>query len=96
MHYNMLIKISTCTSPTVANFSIRYVQPAVRPGITYSQRAWPASDCECDVRQFVAGNLTSVERSLPHPQSGEERTLRVWGMSDRCDPISVHEWNESM
>lgn len=33
--------------------------------------------------QFVAGNLASVERRLPHPDGGEERVMRVWGTPDR-------------
>ena len=33
--------------------------------------------------QFVAGNLTSVERRVPHPDGGEERMLRAWGTPDR-------------
>ena len=36
--------------------------------------------------QFVAGNLTSVERSLPHPGAGAARPLRVWGTPNRCAP----------
>jgi len=36
--------------------------------------------------QFVAGNLTSVERSLPHPGAGVARPLRVWGTPNRCAP----------
>ena len=31
----------------------------------------------------MAGNLTSAERRLPHPDGGQERVLRVWGTPDR-------------
>ncbi|KAK9828032.1 hypothetical protein WJX81_003329 [Elliptochloris bilobata] len=64
-------------------------EPAAAPGglVRHKYERTPAMSTY--LVALVAGNLTSVNRSLPHPDGGEARLVRVWGTPDRGPELGL-------
>ncbi len=77
-----------------ASFAL-FADSAARPAHAPAHVYWAGWLRRAVAVQFVAGDLTSVERSLPHPGAGAARPLRVWGTPNRRAPAGCPDSSPS-